>query len=738
MSTISASTLTTTALQLTADTTGALVFKTGATPTTALTLAADQSATFAGTVNFGTAGFTNLSISGVASFALGSVSAPSITFTGDTNTGIYSPGADTIAFVEGGTEAMRIDSSGNLLLGTTIGFTSTTLAGAFKMDGYGVYPYLNTTGNTNTGVLSGLTYQNSTPYSGDNGATSTTLVAALVQARISNSGAGGSNSINIQAGNFGTVVTNVASTARIGLTGLTGAAVRNTTTDVSTNVNNSLTGVSGTAVHGNNAGAGIVSDSAIAGSFAGNNTNGTVTTLEGVRAAVNIANATSSLSSSTTNATAVRAIMAVGAASGGPGTVTNLFGITTQGPTIGATGTVTNYYGLYLDTPSVTGTLTNRYGVWQNDASSINYFAGNVGIGTSTINGQSRVAIAGASTITDARGILSVNSTNAAAANLGGSISFGGENGQATTPYVFGAVSGRYEGSGYSGYLQLSTTNSGGTVTERMRIDSSGNVGINYTAMSSLGAKLYVYGYSGFGASANGGVSLGSRTNWTSTFENNAGSYGLGINVNSSTGIVNIQSQRFDGTATAYDIALNPLGGNLLVGKTAESLSTSGFGVNFTSGVLNGVSIVKNAGSYGTALWVNRLSGIGTGTLIELAYNSATVGTITTNGSTTAYNTSSDYRLKEDIAPMTGALNTVAKLKPVTYKWKADGSKGQGFIAHELAKVVPDCVYGEKDAIDEEGKPKYQGIDVSFLVATLTAAIQELKAEFDEYKASHP
>jgi hypothetical protein len=100
-------------------------------------------------------------------------------------------------------------------------------------------------------------------------------------------------------------------------------------------------------------------------------------------------------------------------------------------------------------------------------------------------------------------------------------------------------------------------------------------------------------------------------------------------------------------------------------------------------------------------------------------------GKIETSGSNTSYITSSDYRLKENIAPMTGALATVSALKPVTYKWKIDGSDGQGFIAHELAKVCPDAVSGEKDAVDAEGNPVYQGIDTSFLVATLTAAIQE-------------
>jgi hypothetical protein len=135
------------------------------------------------------------------------------------------------------------------------------------------------------------------------------------------------------------------------------------------------------------------------------------------------------------------------------------------------------------------------------------------------------------------------------------------------------------------------------------------------------------------------------------------------------------------------------------------------------------------------------------------------VGGIVTTASATAYNTSSDYRLKENIVPMTGALATVAQLKPVTYKWKSDGSGGQGFIAHELQSVVPECVTGEKDATreqeyevtpavkDEQGNittsavmgtrtvPAYQGIDTSFLVATLTAAIQVQQATINALTA---
>jgi hypothetical protein len=104
-------------------------------------------------------------------------------------------------------------------------------------------------------------------------------------------------------------------------------------------------------------------------------------------------------------------------------------------------------------------------------------------------------------------------------------------------------------------------------------------------------------------------------------------------------------------------------------------------------------------------------------------------GAITSSGSSTSYTSSSDYRLKDNIAPITGALNIISSLNPVTYTWKSDGSPGHGFIAHELQEVVPDAVVGEKDAVDSDGNIKPQGIDKSYLVSYLTAATQELSAK---------
>jgi hypothetical protein len=245
---------------------------------------------------------------------------------------------------------------------------------------------------------------------------------------------------------------------------------------------------------------------------------------------------------------------------------------------------------------------------------------------------------------------------------------------------------------GNDGTLLLQTTTAGGAATTAVTIDTSQNVGIG---TSSPSGKLHVLS----GTSPNlAGVLVGYNATSVNYYD------------------ANTQIFR-DGGAT--ERARIDSSGNLLVGTTSYSNGQDAV-------ALNPVSRYFSRSSTGSQYQ------------IVFANPNGTIGRIETNGSSTSFVTSSDYRLKENIAPMTGALSVVQQLNPVTYNWKADGSDGQGFIAHELQAVVPDCVTGKKDAVDADGNPVYQGIDTSFLVATLTAAIQELNAKFEAYKEAHP
>jgi hypothetical protein len=163
--------------------------------------------------------------------------------------------------------------------------------------------------------------------------------------------------------------------------------------------------------------------------------------------------------------------------------------------------------------------------------------------------------------------------------------------------------------------------------------------------------------------------------------------------------------------------------GNFLLGSTSTAFNTR--------------FLVRSTGTGESAKGITVFGGGGDGqTFIEFVNSGGGgTGSIIQSGVGTAYTTLSDYRLKHDIQPMTGALAKVVQLKPVTYKWNADDSQSQGFIAHELQEVVPECVTGEKDAVYADGNPVYQGIDTSFLVATLTAALQEAVAEINSLKS---
>jgi hypothetical protein len=327
---------------------------------------------------------------------------------------------------------------------------------------------------------------------------------------------------------------------------------------------------------------------------------------------------------------------------------------------------------------------------------------------------------------------------------------------QTTTMAVWersdGAVSSRliYDGTGLVKFgtstahpLVFDTNN-----TERMRITSAGELLVGGTTSTGL---VNFQIQTGNTSASNAGFQILNSTTGTGGLYYGDSTTGTGR----FSGFIeysNGSDSMFFGTAASERMRIDS-SGNLLVNTTTNGGSDKAI-FAYTDASTNGVGIRETSDASGTTFLSFRAS------------NSGLCGRVTRVGTTNAvaYNTSSDYRLKENIAPMTGALDKVAALKPVTYDWKAGGSS-QGFIAHELQAIVPDCVTGEKDGMrteqyevspaieatyDEEGNeltpaveavmgerevPDYQGIDTSFLVATLTAAIQEQQAIITDLKA---
>ena len=271
-----------------------------------------------------------------------------------------------------------------------------------------------------------------------------------------------------------------------------------------------------------------------------------------------------------------------------------------------------------------------------------------------------------------------------------------------------------------SGVLQLATNGS----TTAITIDTSQNVGIG-TASPSIGVgflalKVKGQGVGGVGSSiveSTDGATWLQNYSGASTSDDPAIIYPTGKALRFGTGTQNTSSyterMRIDSS------------GNVIVNNTAQ-LGIGKFGVLFAGSTNNGIEIQDSTTTTGAVFSGFRNSA---GTLI---------GSISRNTTTNAvlYNTSSDYRLKENITPLTNALDKIFALKPCKWTWKdCDGIEGEGFIAHEVQEVIPAAVSGEKDAVDEEGNIKAQGMDASYLVATLTAAIQEQQTIINDLKA---
>jgi len=211
---------------------------------------------------------------------------------------------------------------------------------------------------------------------------------------------------------------------------------------------------------------------------------------------------------------------------------------------------------------------------------------------------------------------------------------------------------------------------------ERMRINSSGSVGIG---TSSPSATLQVEGTTNGLQSVFGLDSSGLKI---STFAKTGNDAGVILDAQESS----------NGTLTFATTGTERMridsSGNIFIGTIAEpSASQTG---------------VRISGTNGQNFW--KSSNSGTSGYDQLAFfnGNGLVGTISTSGSATAYNTSSDYRLKTDAQPMTGASARVLALKPVNFEWISDGSRVDGFLAHEAQAVVPEAVTGTKDGMKDE------------------------------------
>ena len=311
---------------------------------------------------------------------------------------------------------------------------------------------------------------------------------------------------------------------------------------------------------------------------------------------------------------------------------------------------------------------------------------------------------------------------------------------------------------------------SGSSSTERMRIDSSGNVLIGFTSAASNNNTISALQIEGTSAET-GSMSIfrnGANANGAPLFLGKSRGSSVGDNtvVQSGDELGKILFVAADGTdrvslAGAISCAIdatpgaNDTPGRLVFSTTADGSnnitermrihSSGNVSVGVTSITSGGFSantrmVIQSAGSGGETLGIRTTQS--SGTSLELVVfrdgDDTQIGTIVGNASanTTSYGTSSDYRLKENVVNVDKPIEKLKKLKPKTFNMISDpDNKLDGFLAHELGEVIPNAAHGVKDAVNEDGSIKPQQVDYGLITPLLTAALQEAVAKIETLEA---
>lgn len=305
-----------------------------------------------------------------------------------------------------------------------------------------------------------------------------------------------------------------------------------------------------------------------------------------------------------------------------------------------------------------------------------------------------------------------------------GSINFNAYNG--TTFAGAGSIAvtaTNISGGNISTDITFTTANAGST-TEKLRITSAGLVGVGTSSPGSVidvrssgavPARFYADNF--YYVEARGNAGTNGQTGFNSIVADGSGASTnfYCINAGGAGQLLVTNAYPLQFFTNNSERARIDSSGRLLVGTSSISSGDGQIYVQQDAINIRNLIALNNTGAGSTTAGIVAFYRQGTYT-----------GGITNTNSSSAFVTSSDYRLKENIAPLDGAVDRINQLQVRRFNFIADpGNTLDGFIAHEVQQVVPEAIFGEKDAVDDDGNPIYQGIDHSRLVPLLTAALQE-------------